>query len=269
MDMKNSGKLISSLRQEKGLTQKELAEKLSVTDKAVSRWETGKGMPDSSLIIPLAEILGVSADEILSGENAKPQNAMDSIRNLKNSSVEYLKKHKRVFVVASCVAVSVLVGLFLFYNINIYGGYEYVSFKASSLGAGIEADIIFVKDANSDSEIYDMVYIEFTNPSGDEDISDVFGVLGTDSFFEYIDDEDLWGVWVADVTDDGWDRDEKITFVNEHAEFKKSQMDEIRLIIVINDTSMELPRNEFEMDVKKGYARLNSEIVSAIEEAKS
>lgn len=65
------GKFISGLRKEKGLTQKELAEQLGVTDKAVSKWERAVSSPDIGLLIPLAKILGVSAGELLSGERAE------------------------------------------------------------------------------------------------------------------------------------------------------------------------------------------------------
>ena len=63
-----TGSFISKLRKEKGLTQVQLAEKLNVTDKAVSRWETGKGMPESSLLIPLADALCITVNELLTGE---------------------------------------------------------------------------------------------------------------------------------------------------------------------------------------------------------
>lgn len=63
-----TGAFISKLRKEKGLTQVQLAEKLNVTDKAVSRWETGKGMPESTLLIPLADTLGITVNELLTGE---------------------------------------------------------------------------------------------------------------------------------------------------------------------------------------------------------
>lgn len=56
------------LRKEKNLTQSELAEKLGITNKAVSKWETGEAMPDTAQLLPLAEILGVSVDELLRGE---------------------------------------------------------------------------------------------------------------------------------------------------------------------------------------------------------
>lgn len=68
MNENKTGTFISTLRKEKELTQAQLAEKLNVTDKAVSRWETGKGMPDSSLLVPLADILGITVNELLTGE---------------------------------------------------------------------------------------------------------------------------------------------------------------------------------------------------------
>lgn len=68
MDTNVTGRFIAELRKQKGYTQKELAEKLRVTDKAISRWETGKGFPDTSLLKPLSDSLGVSVGELLSGK---------------------------------------------------------------------------------------------------------------------------------------------------------------------------------------------------------
>lgn len=62
------GNFICELRKSKGLSQTELGNKLNVTNKAVSRWETGRGLPDSSLLLPLSKELGVTVDEILRGE---------------------------------------------------------------------------------------------------------------------------------------------------------------------------------------------------------
>ena len=62
------GKFIAKCRKEKKLTQAQLAEKLNITDRAVSRWETGKSMPDSSIMLELCEILGITVNELLSGE---------------------------------------------------------------------------------------------------------------------------------------------------------------------------------------------------------
>ena len=74
MNENKTGTFISTLRKEKELTQAQLAEKLNVTDKAVSRWETGKGMPDSSLLVPLANILGITVNELLTGERIPEEN---------------------------------------------------------------------------------------------------------------------------------------------------------------------------------------------------
>lgn len=77
MDHQKTGSFISALRRERGWTQKELAERLGVTDKAVSRWETGKGLPDVSLLKPLSDALGVTVNELLSGEAVEPEQALE------------------------------------------------------------------------------------------------------------------------------------------------------------------------------------------------
>lgn len=68
MDQAKIGKFIGEIRKEKDLKQAELAEKLGVTSKTVSRWETGKYMPDSSLFTDISQILGVTINELLQGE---------------------------------------------------------------------------------------------------------------------------------------------------------------------------------------------------------
>lgn len=68
MDIEKTGGFIRTLRTEKNMTQKDLAEKLGCTDKAISRWETGKGLPDASLLLPLSDLLGISVNELLNGE---------------------------------------------------------------------------------------------------------------------------------------------------------------------------------------------------------
>jgi len=69
-----TGAIIRSLREKKGLTQADLAEKLFVSDKTVSKWENGKGYPDMSLLEPLAAVLGVSVAELLSGHTVSNVN---------------------------------------------------------------------------------------------------------------------------------------------------------------------------------------------------
>ncbi len=68
MDQKEIGKFISACRKDKGLTQMQLAEMLNITNRAVSKWETGKSCPDVSIMLELCDILGITVNELLSGE---------------------------------------------------------------------------------------------------------------------------------------------------------------------------------------------------------
>ena len=66
IDQDKIGKFIALCRKEKGLTQAQLGEKLNISDRAVSKWETGKCMPDSSIMLELCDILGITVNELLS-----------------------------------------------------------------------------------------------------------------------------------------------------------------------------------------------------------
>ena len=68
MDQIKIGKFIAKCRKKNNLTQMQLAEKLNITDRAISKWENGKGMPDSSIMIDLCNELKISVNELLSGE---------------------------------------------------------------------------------------------------------------------------------------------------------------------------------------------------------
>ena len=68
MDQIKIGKFIQEKRKSKNLTQLELAEKLNITDRAISKWECGKSLPDASIMLELCEILGISVNELLTGE---------------------------------------------------------------------------------------------------------------------------------------------------------------------------------------------------------
>lgn len=78
-----TGAMIKRLREEKKLTQAELGERIFVTDKAISKWETGRGYPDISLIEPLAKALGLSIIELLSGEDIVNTNRAANMSKLK------------------------------------------------------------------------------------------------------------------------------------------------------------------------------------------
>lgn len=92
------GELIRSLRLDKRMTQKALAERLNISDKTVSKWERGMGLPEISLISPLSEILGVELQNLLSGE-LKPNDFVSG--NLKKSTF---------FVCPSCHNITLCTG---------------------------------------------------------------------------------------------------------------------------------------------------------------
>ena len=74
MDQIKIGKLIAECRKQKNLTQMQLSEKLGITDKAVSKWERGIAMPDTSIMLELCDILGISVNELLRGEKISMEN---------------------------------------------------------------------------------------------------------------------------------------------------------------------------------------------------
>lgn len=88
MDQIKIGKFIAKCRKEAGLTQVQLAEKLLITDRAVSKWERAKSMPDSSIMLELCEILGISVNELLTGEK------IDMTNYSKQAELNLLKLQK-------------------------------------------------------------------------------------------------------------------------------------------------------------------------------
>ena len=74
MNQEKIGSFIREMRNEKKMTQQELAEKIGVTDRAISKWENGRGTPDIALLIPLSKELGITVLELLNGESIKDQN---------------------------------------------------------------------------------------------------------------------------------------------------------------------------------------------------
>lgn len=88
MDQSKTGKFIAQERRAQNLTQRQLADKLAISDKTVSKWECGKGLPEVSLMLPLCEILQITVNDLLSGEKVAEgdyqkkaeENMMDLIR---------------------------------------------------------------------------------------------------------------------------------------------------------------------------------------------
>ena len=116
MDKEKTGQLITELRKEKGMTQKQLAEALNVTDKAVSKWERGLSFPDISMLEPLSELLDISIMELLAGERQDEDEPMsrEEAEDLINASVELgdeeirHKKEKSRFIIILLIVVTML-----------------------------------------------------------------------------------------------------------------------------------------------------------------
>ena len=90
--MNNFGDFLYALRKEKGITQAQLAQELGVTNKAVSKWETGEAMPETSLLVPLSKIFGVTVDELLNGERQREHNSIGG-ESAEFPSPDYIKNH--------------------------------------------------------------------------------------------------------------------------------------------------------------------------------
>lgn len=77
-----TGRTIRELREKRRLTQKELAEKISVSDKTISKWETGKGLPDIGIVEELSKALGISVGELLTGEYRENENLSGNMKKV-------------------------------------------------------------------------------------------------------------------------------------------------------------------------------------------
>ena len=111
MDQEAIGKFIAACRKEKGLTQMQLAEKLNITNRAVSKWETGKSCPDTSIMLELCDILGITVNELLSGERISMENyqkkAEENLVELQQKKDKAQKGLLRVELIWLAVAVLV------------------------------------------------------------------------------------------------------------------------------------------------------------------
>lgn len=117
MDYNKIGKFIMSERKAKKLTQSKLAEKLFVSEKTISKWENGNGIPDTNTLPKLCEILGVSLDELLNGERNVIENKQKNEQLLLNMAKELEQKNKIIWksmwVIMTISIIALLVGVFL------------------------------------------------------------------------------------------------------------------------------------------------------------
>ncbi len=102
MDNVQTGKLIAELRKQQGLTQQQLAERLNLSNKTISKWESGAGSPDISNLEVLADTLGISVDELLRGklnDNAAEKTIRDSEHGISTKESTYERKKEMTIII--------------------------------------------------------------------------------------------------------------------------------------------------------------------------
>ena len=121
MDQVKIGKFIAECRKENGFTQAAIAEKLGITDRAVSKWETGKSLPDASIMLELCKLLEIDVNELLTGEHVTMENYKNKAEeNLLEMRTAVEKRNKLLLQVdiAMCVA-----GVMLMVLLSLVGSY--------------------------------------------------------------------------------------------------------------------------------------------------
>lgn len=131
MDQAKSGRFIAEKRKEKGMTQKELAKHLGIGDKAISKWECGRGMPDNSIMVPLCDLLGINVNELLMGETLSVKDYNESSEDIILTLIEEkesLKRKNKKNLVSCVMAILFAVVLFVLMTMPIQIQHNWVYF---------------------------------------------------------------------------------------------------------------------------------------------
>ncbi len=142
MDQIKIGKFIAGCRKEKNMTQRQLADILEISDKTVSKWECGKGLPEVQFMLPLCDLLGINVNELLSGEKLSDdeyqQKAEENMMTLVKEN-EYVKTYKPL---AGWIVSFVMFALFFGFGWNSSGNPQVVS-KIVIIVAMTFVDVLF------------------------------------------------------------------------------------------------------------------------------
>ena len=109
MDQVLVGKFIASERKRKGYTQKQLSEKLGISDKTISKWERGNGFPEVSLLLPLCDELDITVNELLSGERVSEEDYRKKAEENMVNLVREAQESKKKIILSAMVALLVIV----------------------------------------------------------------------------------------------------------------------------------------------------------------
>lgn len=108
MDPLKTGSIICEARKKLNMTQKELADKVYVSDKAVSKWERGICFPDISVLIPLTEVLGISLYDLLKGEKMNKKDVEETLKDAINYSNDEIEREKKKYTLISIISILII-----------------------------------------------------------------------------------------------------------------------------------------------------------------
>lgn len=111
MDQIKIGKFIAKVRKENNMTQRELADALMISDKTVSKWECGKGLPEVSLMMPLCEILGITVNDLLTGERVSDHDYKEKAEENMMNLMEENQRNKKIWITAIICAIVTVVAV--------------------------------------------------------------------------------------------------------------------------------------------------------------
>ena len=127
MDQKRIGSFLRELRTEKGLTQEQLAEKLNVSGRTVSRWENGNNMPDLSIIVELADFYDIDIRELLNGER-KSEEMNEDLKETTLKMADYAEAEKQLLTKRLCI--KSLIGLISLLTALVFVGLKFEQINA-------------------------------------------------------------------------------------------------------------------------------------------
>ncbi len=146
MNIEKVGKYISELRKKEGLTQEELAEKIGVNSKTISKWETGINIPDTVCLFELSKVFNVSVQDILNGERIKDSSTDDS-KTFINGINFYYNSFKRKYILILCGIVLFICVIFsLFYTISNYNKIQLYDIKSENEEYSLEGYLVINHD---------------------------------------------------------------------------------------------------------------------------
>ena len=162
MDQTKIGRFIQSSRKQAKMTQKELADKLGVSDKLISKWETGNGMPDISILDTLCSTLNISVNELLSGEVLTPDNYSEKAEENIMELLKNNEKNRKSYIVQLIAGIIIFIAAVLLMAVNTYGAEAqmvslYLDLPSLVIVVAIDTACVLIAGAKSAGKIFSVI----------------------------------------------------------------------------------------------------------------